>query len=116
MEETSVFVPETEEKAFLISKGGDPSQEMTYSIEKSGVTSIGRKPGNAVILKDPLVSGYHAKIRFENDGYFLYDFATTNGTRVNGKRIYRRRIVDGDIIEIGESVFVFVSKKSPHLI
>ena len=79
---------------------------MAYSIDKQKVTSIGRKPGNDVVLKDPSVSGYHAKIRFEDDAYFPYDFATTNGTRVNGKRIYRKRIGDGDIIEIGGIAFV----------
>ena len=113
--ETQVIIPETEERAFLIPKSEDSSQKMAYSIEKQGVTSIGRKPGNSVVLKDPSVSGYHAKIRFEDDAYFLYDFATTNGTRVNGRKIYRKRIVDGDIIEIGGIAFVFLSKRNPHL-
>ena len=114
MSETQVVIPETEERAFLIPKSDDSSQKMAYSVDKQRVTSIGRKPGNRVVLKDPSVSAYHAKIRFEDDAYFLYDFVTTNGTRVNGRKIYRKRIVDGDIIEIGRIAFVFLSKKNPH--
>ena len=115
MDETRVVIPETEERALLILRTEDSAQKMAYSIEKKGVTSIGRKPGNDIVLRDPSVSGYHAKIRFEDDAYFLYDFATTNGTRVNGKKIYRKRIGDGDTIEIGGIAFVFLSKRNPHL-
>ncbi len=115
MDETRVVIPETEERALLVLRTEDLTQKMAYSVGKKGVTSIGRKPGNDVVLKDPSVSGYHAKIRFEDDAYFLYDFATTNGTRVNGKKIFRKRIGDGDIIEIGGITFVFLSKRNPHL-
>ena len=57
---------------------------------------------------DPTVSGNHACIVFESDVLGIFDYASTNGTRVNGEivRDYRRLLQPGDRIRIGRSVFV----------
>lgn len=107
---TEVILPGSDVSALLILKGDRKSEKTTYEINR-GVSSIGRHEDNDIVLTDPSVSGHHAKIRFEEDGYFIYDFASTNGTRVNGQKIYRKRIKDGDIIEIGQPTFTFLTKK-----
>jgi len=94
----------------LISKARDSSRRTIYGIKQT-VTSIGRNLGNDVVLEDPTVSLYHATIRLEDGGYFIYDFASTNGTRVNGRKVYRKKLADGDIIELGQSTLVFASKE-----
>jgi len=113
---TEVILPESHVSAMLIMKGDKKSEKTVYEIN-SRVTSIGRHEDNDIVLRDPSVSGHHAKIRLEEDGFFIYDFASTNGTRVNGHKTYRRRIKDGDIIEIGQPAFTFLTKKkqSPSL-
>lgn len=111
MSETKVVIPERE-TALLTRKGKHMSEKAVYEIEP-GVTSIGRNPQNDIVLKDPCVSSYHAKIRVEDNGYFIYDFATTNGTRVNGRKIHRKRIVDGDIVTIGQTSFAFITPETP---
>jgi len=108
--ETEVILPESRVSALLIMKGDKKSEKTVYEINR-GVTSIGRHEGNDIVLVDLSVSGHHAKIRYEEDGYFIYDFASTNGTRINGRKIYRKRVQDGDIIQIGEPSFTFLTKK-----
>jgi len=37
----------------------------------------------------------------------MYDLAATNPTRVNGQEITKQRLLDGDRVEVGDTVFVF---------
>jgi len=69
------------------------------------VIRIGRLPDNDVAF-DPQAdidaSGRHAEIRFESGEYFVSDAGSRNGTFVNGTRITKQKIVDGDVIECGK--------------
>lgn len=81
-----------------------------YPINRA-VTTIGRSThvGNDVILADDgMVSRRHARIELEADGRFtIYDLNTTNGTRVNGRKVDNRALSDGDEIHIGSTRIVF---------
>jgi adenylate cyclase len=70
---------------------------------------IGRSRDNQVVLKDPRVSRLHALIRMQGYGEFwLVDFGTVNGTRLDGRRIaVPTRLHDGARVEIGGVPFVF---------
>jgi hypothetical protein len=70
-------------------------------------TTIGRAAENDIVLDDPTVSRYHAKVRREEEDFYLYDLAATNPTLVNGQTITRHLLREGDQVEIGEMVFVF---------
>jgi pSer/pThr/pTyr-binding forkhead associated (FHA) protein len=76
-----------------------------------GKLTIGRSSsaGNDLVLEgDGMVSRRHARIEMEADGSFtLYDLETTNGTRVNGKKVDNRTLRDGDEIVIGETRLTF---------
>lgn len=81
-----------------------------FSIAKPAIT-IGRsaRAGNDVVLEsDGKVSRRHARIELEQDDRFtIYDLDTTNGTRVNGKRIDNCALKNGDEIQIGDTRVVF---------
>ncbi len=65
---------------------------------------IGRGNPNDVALdpfQDPTVSAQHAEIRFEEEGYILYDMGSLNGTYLNGEVVRRARLVHGDEIGLG---------------
>ena len=49
--------------------------------------TIGRDPGNDVLLEVDGVSGFHAEIDKEGDDFYLLDLKSTNGTFVNGRKI-----------------------------
>ncbi len=66
-----------------------------------GETLIGRMDSSHLVLEDPAVSRLHAKIVRDGDGTdVIVDLESRLGTRVNGVRVQRQRLRDGDIIEI----------------
>src|SRR5438105_2058438 len=72
-----------------------------------GVVSIGRHPGNAVVLDDGSVSSNHAAIISEHGKLIVHDLNSSNGTKVNGQRIEQIELNDGDAICFGAIECVF---------
>jgi len=69
--------------------------------------SIGRGPENLVVLPDISVSRRHAMLRREEGRYVLFDNASGNGTRLNGKPVARSPLRSGDRIALGDSLVQF---------
>jgi hypothetical protein len=62
---------------------------------------IGRgKQSSDLTLKDPNVSRQHAMVEFQNGIYFMVDMGSTNGVAINGQRIARKQISEGDVFRI----------------
>jgi hypothetical protein len=82
---------------------------------KEGTTSIGRAPGNRLIIGTERISRHHAAIRQESDGTFmLVDLGSSNGTFLNGQRLTRPVILrNGWIIEIGLQKMTFRTPPVP---
>jgi hypothetical protein len=77
-------------------------------------TVVGRKKGG-LVLDDPKISDPHAKFTVEEDGFVVWDFGSTNGTYVNGKRIRGATdLKEGDEIKMGEMVFVLKILPDPY--
>jgi type II secretory ATPase GspE/PulE/Tfp pilus assembly ATPase PilB-like protein/pSer/pThr/pTyr-binding forkhead associated (FHA) protein len=71
-------------------------------------TRIGRLSDNDIILKDQRVSRYHAELRHrKNDDYLLKDLYSSNGIKVNGKKMTRRILKENDQIKIGKFFLLF---------
>ena len=81
--------------------GGAPRRVSTPSVV------IGRSRDADVRLSDEGISRRHAEIRLEDGAYWLVDLGSMNGTRVNGKRVDRARLADGDAITVGSTEIVF---------
>jgi pSer/pThr/pTyr-binding forkhead associated (FHA) protein len=71
-------------------------------------TRVGRHDENDVVLAGPTVSARHATVRLEPIGVVLEDEGSLNGTFVNGERIEQRLLEEGDRIQIGPHLLVFV--------
>jgi hypothetical protein len=67
-----------------------------------GVVTIGRQPDNLLRIDNPIVSGHHATIYWENGHYVLEDHESFNGTYLNNRRICKETLKDGDVILIGK--------------
>lgn len=67
--------------------------------------TIGRGADSAVVLPDNAISIHHSRIFKKADAYFIEDLGSSNGTFVNGIRIKKQQLKDGDKIRIGTSVF-----------
>ena len=77
-----------------------------FSLQDGGKT-IGRAPGNDVVLENLLVSGHHARIDQAGRDYVLTDLQSKNGTYVNGARITSAKLKHGDQILVGKHILVF---------
>lgn len=76
-----------------------------------GTTSIGNNSKNTIVLfKDKLVEPHHCNIVMEGSKYVVVDGGTPMGTIVNGMKINRHILRQGDVIAIGNSVLVFNTK------
>lgn len=77
----------------------------------AGTTSIGNNGRNTIVLfKDKLVGEHHCDIIQEGNRYVLVDCGTPLGTVVNGMRVSRHVLRQGDAIAVGNSVLVFNMK------
>jgi pSer/pThr/pTyr-binding forkhead associated (FHA) protein len=69
---------------------------------------IGRQPVNEITIENRGVSGKHAVLQFINDEYVLNDLESTNGTKVNGKKISSVVLKHGDKINLFKHTLHFV--------
>jgi pSer/pThr/pTyr-binding forkhead associated (FHA) protein len=92
--------------AYLFWVGGARRGEHA-PLEAGGTTTIGRGEHADVILDDETVSAEQARIRLEQDNWFLYDLAAVNTTEVAGQPVHRRQLEDGDRITFGRTEMVF---------
>ena len=66
--------------------------------------TVGRLPGNDVVLDDLLVSRRHARLERTLDGWRLTDLRSSNGTFVNGRRIAEAMVTERDVIGVGHGL------------
>jgi pSer/pThr/pTyr-binding forkhead associated (FHA) protein len=78
-----------------------------YPFRSRSIT-IGRHEDNTIVLDNPRVSSYHARIDKAGSDYVLTDLQSTNGTLVNNENVFSRRLQHGDRIRIGEHFLLFV--------
>jgi pSer/pThr/pTyr-binding forkhead associated (FHA) protein len=87
-------------KLFFVGLDG---AEKSYRLQTHRPFTVGRDPGNDIILRDPKVSRHHAEIVFERGFFVLHDLASANGTFVNGKRIRVAPLTHGAKLRLGNS-------------
>ncbi|MCX6354440.1 MAG: FHA domain-containing protein [Candidatus Aureabacteria bacterium] len=79
-----------------------------YHELESGATTIGRSRGCGIELSGLGVSRAHASITLSRGGdALLEDLGSKNGTTLNGKRVEKTLLNDGDEIGIGQTVFIY---------
>lgn len=74
---------------------------------KEEVTTIGREATNVIVIADPSVSRLHATVEKKEDGYYLVDKNSSNGTFINGKKVSRQKLSHQDKVNLGNASMVF---------
>lgn len=72
--------------------------------------TIGRSEPAELVISDPAINRSHAEIRKFDGRFVLCDLNSTNGTFLNGLKITRYQLTDGDHIRIGNQDFIFNTK------
>lgn len=75
--------------------------------------SVGRKDTNDIVIENLAVSGSHARLFKEGEAYFIEDLNSTNGTFVNGRKIAKQPLKNGDVVLIGSHTIEFMTDVKP---
>ena len=87
----------------------DGAEGVVHLLNKSSI-SIGRGHECDIRIRSSSVSRYHAVLRISHDAVILEDMDSTNGCFVNGKRIARQLLKDGDMLKVGAVPLRFGSR------
>jgi serine/threonine protein kinase len=89
----------------IIEKGDNKDLEITVG----KTVFAGRDSSAHILLAEPMISRLHFKIERRAEGYFLMDLNSLNGTFVNRARVKERLLKPGDMIQVGDTIFSFIS-------
>ncbi len=87
-----------------------PLQGKSFELQDEPVT-LGRHADNQVCVRQFSVSHHHCVLEPENGGYGLRDLDSLHGTFVNNRAVARHHLAHGDLLTVGESVFLFVERE-----
>lgn len=76
---------------------------------------LGRDWQCKIVLNDPQCSRIHAEVYRDEDGWWLRDNQSSNGTYVNGQSVDQARLMEGTEVRIGGSAFMFSESAVPKL-
>jgi pSer/pThr/pTyr-binding forkhead associated (FHA) protein len=77
---------------------------------------VGRSSDLDMVLVEDMVSRKHAKITASGDQIVIQDLGSTNGTFVNGEKIKKARLKEGDRILIGTSIIKLVAVDTSQVV
>ncbi len=89
----------------LVRKGPDVGER--FVIDRARL-SVGRDPDSDIFLNDVTVSRNHAVLLYGGGEVILEDSGSLNGTYVNGVRVDRAPLGDGDVLQVGTFQMVFM--------
>ncbi len=75
-------------------------------------TIIGRANNADVILLDPTVSSFHARITKHAFGYTVEDMDSAEGTFLRDKRVKHDRLIHGDTLRVGNTILAFIDEST----
>ena len=87
----------------VLVQGGE---ESSFPLTRDSYT-LGRHRNNDIVINDPKVSGFHARIDRVPEGFVLVDLNSRNGSFVNGSRIKERTLETGDKLRLGAATLAY---------
>jgi pSer/pThr/pTyr-binding forkhead associated (FHA) protein len=81
----------------------DSPENTAYPLARR--TRIGRAPGCELQIESSSVSRHHALVLLGQRDVIIEDLNSTNGVLVNGRKISRQLLNDGDTVTIGDAQF-----------
>ncbi|MHC4399486.1 MAG: SpoIIE family protein phosphatase [Planctomycetota bacterium] len=93
--------------AFSLRRVDEADRGREYELVDDDIV-IGRDASCQIVIEPDLVSRRHARLVFDNNGYFIEDLGSRNGTYVNRQRIGDRvRLKNDDLIGIRPAAFLY---------
>ena len=98
--------------AYLVLKAGSKTNSR-FELKAEEKTLMGRDWDCQIVLKDPQSSRIHAEVFKNEDGWWIKDNKSSNGTFVNGQPADSALLIEGTEVKIGSSIFNFVISDKP---
>ncbi len=99
--------PEQRAQALVATRAVVSLEDRRYVLDGPRAT-IGRSKEAECVLGDPNVSRRHAELRRSQTGdWTIADLGSTNGIKVNGRRVSSARLSPGDQVTVGTTTFLF---------
>jgi hypothetical protein len=92
----------TVSRLILVADGRETSFPLTGE-----TCTLGRHRNNNIVITDPKVSSFHARIDRGPDGFLVVDLKSRNGTFLNGRRIETGLLKTGDEVRLGTARLVY---------
>jgi hypothetical protein len=92
----------TVSRLVLVAEG----KETSFPLSRDAYT-LGRHRNNDIVISDPKVSSFHARIDRSAEGFTLHDLKSRNGTFLNGKRIETGVLTTGDEVRLGTARLLY---------
>lgn len=99
-------------KSFILRFISGKYQGGEFPITPEKQIIVGRSSDLDMVLVEDMVSRKHAKIQLQQDQIWIEDLGSTNGTFVNGEKIKRARLKEGDRVLIGTSILKLVTAEA----
>jgi hypothetical protein len=80
--------------------------ETSFPLGKD-TSTLGRHRNNDIVISDPKVSSFHARVDRGAEGFVLVDLKSRNGSFVNSKRVENQLLVNGDEIRVGTARLMY---------
>jgi FhaA, N-terminal domain/FHA domain len=94
-------------RAEVVTRAVVALDDRRYVLDSARAT-IGRSRDADCVLRDPNVSRHHAELRRSASGeWTIADLGSTNGVKVNGRRVGSTRLKAGDQVTLGTTTFRF---------
>jgi pSer/pThr/pTyr-binding forkhead associated (FHA) protein len=77
-----------------------PDRGKSFFFDRIEIT-VGRTMENDLVLPDPGISRQHMSIRDKGGAYTLKDLGSSNGTKLNGRKVRAEVLRPGDVITLG---------------
>jgi len=86
--------------ARLVIQNSDGATEVIQL--KKGLNRLGRSAVNDFVIVDPSVSRLHCEIEVRDDGIFVRDLDSSNGTFVDGQPVTNAQLYPGQTLQLGQ--------------
>ncbi len=91
------------ERSWSLSVEKGPKELRGVNISVRGPVIVGRSPGADIVIAAGYVSARHARFTLMGQNLFVEDLGSTNGTAVNGQRIFEPvALKNNDVVNVGD--------------
>jgi hypothetical protein len=93
----------TSSRLVLMKDGGG---ETSFPLTRETYT-VGRHRNNDIVISDPKVSSFHARLDRSPDGFVVVDLKSRNGSFINGRRVETGPLRNGDEVRMGPARLLY---------